>query len=382
MASATLRRLVFLVLVAGALCAPATAALAQAPASKPPPPGLGVRLLQGPAGSQDDPRAHEYIVDHLAPGTTISRQIGFTNGDAEPVDLSFYAASADIRDGGFVPGAGHAANELTGWTTFSPTSATVAPGQTLPVTVTIAVPPDAVAGERYAAALAESAGPPAAGGGVSSVSRVGIRIYLSVGPGGAAATGFSIDTMTAQRDADGKPFVTAQVHNTGERAIDLSGRLELTGGPAGLSAGPFPVKTVATLAIGGSGSVTVVLDPGLPIGPWDAEDHPRVGQDIRDGHRPPHVPDRERFERSPDHRSHERQREPAHPRRCRHGRLRDRPARCLRLSSSPAAAELTPASPSPSPAVRPDSSDAEPSVPWLAALPWRPRHGGLPVGLV
>ena len=75
--------------------------------------------------------------------------------------------------------------------------------------------------------------------------------------------------MTAQRDADGAPFVTAQVHNTGERAIDLSGELALTNGPASLSAGPFPVRSVATLAVGGSGTVTIPLDPGLPNGPWD-----------------------------------------------------------------------------------------------------------------
>ncbi len=268
MTLATIRRLVQVVVVAGALCASATAASSQV--SPPPPaPGLGVRLLQGPAGAADDPRAHEYIVDQLAPGSTISRQIGFTNGEAEPVDLSFYAAAADIHDGGFVPGAGRAANELTSWTTFSPESATVAPGQTLPVTVTIAVPSDATAGERYAAALAELARPPTSGGGVSSVSRVGIRIYLSVGPGGAAITSFSIDSMTAQRDPNGVPFVTAQIHNSGERAIDLSGQLALTNGPAGLSAGPFPVRTVATLAVGGSGTVTVLLDPGLPNGPWD-----------------------------------------------------------------------------------------------------------------
>jgi hypothetical protein len=268
MTTATLRRLVTVVLFAGALCAPAMAASAQAPAPTPPP-GIGAGLLQGPADNLDDPRTHEYIVDHLAPGTTISRQIGFSNGDAEPADLSFYAAAADIHDGGFVPGAGHAANELTSWTTFSPTSATVAPGETLPVTVTIAVPSDASAGERYAAALAEHAQPPAAGGGITSVSRVGIRIYLSVGPGGAAITSFSIDSMTAQRGADGIPFVTAQVHNTGERAIDLSGELALTNGPASLSAGPFPVSHVATLAVGGSGTVTIPLDPGLPNGPWD-----------------------------------------------------------------------------------------------------------------
>jgi hypothetical protein len=267
MPSATIRRLVVL-LVAGALCASATAASGQVTAP-PPPAGLGVRLLQGPADSADDPRTHEYIVDDLAPGTTISRQIGFSNGDAEPADLSFYAAAAEIQDGAFIPGDGQAANELTSWTTFSPTSATVAPGQTLPVTVTIAVPADATAGERYGAALAELARPAATGGGVSSVSRVGIRIYLSVGLGGAAVTSFSIDSMTAQRDVDGVPIVTAQVHNTGERAIDLSGELALTNGPASLSAGPFPVRSVATLPIGGSGAVTVLLDPGLPNGPWD-----------------------------------------------------------------------------------------------------------------
>jgi hypothetical protein len=228
-----------------------------------------VRLLQGPADNLDDPRAHDYIVDHLAPGTTISRQIGFTNGDAEPADLSFYPVAADIHDGGFEPGVGHAANELTGWITFFPTSATLAPGQTLPITVTIAVPADATAGERYAAALAEHAQPPAAGGGVTSVSRVGIRIYLSVGAGGAPTTSFSVDTMTAERDADGNPLVRALVHNTGERAVDLSGHLDLTKGPSSLSAGPFPVSDTATFAPGASGTVVVLLDRALPNGPWD-----------------------------------------------------------------------------------------------------------------
>ena len=268
MNTATVRRLAFAVLVTGALGAPVTGALAQAVTPKVPA-GLGVRLLQGPANAVGDPRAHEYIVDHLAPGTTISRQIGFSNGDAKAMDLTFYADAASIKDGSFVPGAGHATNDLTGWTTFSPASATVQPGQTLPVTVTIAVPAQATAGERYAAALAERA--PIAGSGISSVSRVGIRIYLSVGPGGAPKTAFTVDTLTAQRDADGNPLVTAQVRNNGERAIDLSGTLDLTKGPSSLSAGPFPVRSVATLTPGGAGAVTVALERGLPNGPWDAK---------------------------------------------------------------------------------------------------------------
>ncbi|MDT5014660.1 MAG: hypothetical protein QOD39_820 [Mycobacterium sp.] len=267
MTLAAMRRLVVAVFVAGALCAPATAARAQVPA---PPPGIGAKLLEGPADSLDNPRAHEYVIDHVAPGTTISRKIGFSNGNSQPADLTFYAAASEIHDGAFVPGAGHATNDLTTWTTFAPTSATVPPGQTVSVTVTIAVPVDARRGERYAAALAEHASAPAAGGGVASVSRVGIRIYLSVGPGGEPTTAFSIDSMTALRDADGYPLVATQVHNTGERAIDLAGDLELTNGPSSLSAGPFAVRTASTLKSGDVGTVTVALDRRLPSGPWDA----------------------------------------------------------------------------------------------------------------
>jgi hypothetical protein len=254
------------VLVAGALCAPATGALAQTSAPTPPP-GIGAKLLEGPADSQGDPRAHEYIVDHLAPGTTISRKVGFSNGDDQPVDLVFYAASSKIVNGAFTVDPARAANDLTSWMSFSPASATVQPGQTLPVTVTIAVPAGSTRGERYAAALAERA---TSGGGVTTVSRVGIRIYLSVGAGGAPITSFTIDSLTAERDDHGGPLVTALVHNTGERAIDLSGELALTNGPSSLSAGPFAVRTTATLEPGQRGPVTVPLDPALPNGPWDA----------------------------------------------------------------------------------------------------------------
>jgi len=60
------------------------------------------------------------------------------------------------------------------------------------------------------------------------------------------------------------------VHNTGQRALDLSGSLRLTDGPAGLSGGPFPVSLGTTLAIGATEPVLVVLDRSLPAGPWQA----------------------------------------------------------------------------------------------------------------
>jgi hypothetical protein len=259
-----------LLVLVGALCAPTRAALAQATDPDPPPPGLGAKLLEGPADNIDDPRAHEYIIDHVAPGATISRKVGFSNGDATPIDLSFYAAAADIADGAFTVGPDRASNDLTSWTSFSPAVATVQPGDTVAVTVTITVPVDASPGERYAAALAERAARAGGVGGVTTVSRVGIRLYLSVGTGGAPYTAFRIDSMTAARGTGGKPTVTAAVHNTGGRAVDLSGDLMLTGGPSSLSAGPFAARTVATLRPGASGTVSIELDSALPDGPWDA----------------------------------------------------------------------------------------------------------------
>ncbi len=106
--------------------------------------------------------------------------------------------------------------------------------------------------------------------GVTLVTRVGIRIYLSVGPGGPPAADFTIDSLTAERSPEGHPMVLATVHNTGGRALDMNGTLDLAAGPGGLSAGPFPATLGTTLAIGDTQPVTIVLDEEIPAGPWDA----------------------------------------------------------------------------------------------------------------
>ena len=137
-------------------------------------------------------------------------------------------------------------------------------------TVTITVPRDAAPGEQYGVVWAEARSAPIAGGGVTQVSRVGIRLYLSVGPGGPPAADFTIDSLTAKRSPDGRPTVLASVHNTGGRALDMNGTLRLSAGPGGLSAGPFPATLGTTLAIGDTEPVTIALDKRLPAGPWDA----------------------------------------------------------------------------------------------------------------
>ena len=60
------------------------------------------------------------------------------------------------------------------------------------------------------------------------------------------------------------------MHNTGGRALDMSGTLELLAGPGGLRAGPFTADLGITLAIGGTEPVTIILDERVPAGPWDA----------------------------------------------------------------------------------------------------------------
>ena len=137
------------------------------------------------------------------------------------------------------------------------------------------IPKNAVDGERYAVIWAEQ---PASGGNVPVVNRVGIRMYLSVGEGAEPVTDFSIATLVPSRDKDGNPIVSTTVKNTGGRAIDLSGQLQLTDGPGSLNAGPFSVQLGTTLAPNDTAPATVKLDKGLPDGPWKATVTIRSGE--------------------------------------------------------------------------------------------------------
>jgi hypothetical protein len=250
--------------VAVALLLSAAPVLAQAPQT------VGIQLVDAPANRADDPRARFYIVDHVPPGATIRRLIEVSNDTAQPQNVALYAAAADIGAGEFRFGDGRAANELTGWTTVTPPSVRLDAGAKGQATVTITVPADAASGERYAVAWAEVTAASSSGGGIGEASRVGVRIYLSVGPGGEPPTDFAITSVQPGRTADGVPTVTAVVRNTGGRAVDLSGSLSLRQGPAARTAGPFAAELGTTLGIGEAEPVLVRLNRALPAGPWDA----------------------------------------------------------------------------------------------------------------
>jgi hypothetical protein len=228
---------------------------------------IGLRLLDAPI--TDDPRARLYIVDHLSPGTVIKRRIELSNTWDGNAHVLVYAAAARIENGSFLGAAGHTPNELSTWTSVSSPEVNIPPKDGVEMTVTINVPEDAQPGEHYGAIWAEARSSDDVG--IVQVNRVGIRIYLSVGAGGAPAADFTVDSLTAQRSDQGRPMIVATVHNTGGRALDVNGDLKLSDGPGGLSAGPFPATLGSTLAIGARGSVTILLDDQVPAGPWDAQ---------------------------------------------------------------------------------------------------------------
>lgn len=240
-------------------------------AAAPTPTGrLGLQLIDVPVTSLDDPRARLYVVDHLAPGTVIHRRLQVSNTTTGPVRVALYPAAAAIVRHAFQGAAGHTRNELSTWTSVRPATLVIPARGKRRATVTIAVPRDASPGERYGAVWAEARAKPVAGQGITEINRVGMRIYLSVGPGGPPAGGFRIQSLVAARASDGRPLVRAQVHNTGGRALDMSGTLRLLHGPGGLTAGPFPARTGTTLGVGETAPVTVALDDRIPAGPWDA----------------------------------------------------------------------------------------------------------------
>ncbi|MFG2048562.1 hypothetical protein ACGFIW_14175 [Micromonospora sp. NPDC048935] len=212
-----------------------------------------------------------YIVDHLPPGTTIKRQLLIRNRTDEARRIDVYPAAATVEDSEFRFGEGRATNELTSWITLDRSVVEVEPWGETRVLATIVVPRDAARGERYGVVWASATSAPRSDGEVTQIHRVGVRMYLDVGPGGEPVSDFSIGELRPARGPEGVPSVTAQVTNTGGRAIDLTGSVALSDGPAGSRAGPFQVGQGVTLPPGGSGQVTARLPAELPNGPWKIE---------------------------------------------------------------------------------------------------------------
>ena len=260
-----MRRLLIGVSALAGIILPTSAALAAGSGS------IGIRLVDAPGGTRTDARARSYIVDRVLPGTTIERRVEISNTTHANATVAVYAAAAGLRRGSFAFASGHSRNELSGWTRPSRSTVLLAPGTKGFVTVTIGVPRSASAGERYAVIWAEVSARTPTAGRITLVNRVGVRMYVSVGPGGPPPSKFAIGKLIAKRLANGRPLVVAKIRNSGGRTLDISGTLTLSQGPGELRAGPFQVKLGMNLAPGHSEPATVRLDTRLPRGPWRAQ---------------------------------------------------------------------------------------------------------------
>ncbi len=229
-----------------------------------------MQLLDTPRATARDPLARLYIVDHLHPGGVIHRLIEVSNTTRSMMPIVLYPAAATLDKGSFVGAAGRTANNPSSWTRVAPRGAEIPAGGRLVARVTISVPRDAPAGQQYAVVWAETRSTPLADRGITEISRVGIRVYLSVGAGGAPPPKFVVQHLAARRGPDGRPVVTATVRNTGGIALNVYGALRLTNGPGASRAGPFAAKLGSTLPIGDAEPIKIILDKHLPAGPWTA----------------------------------------------------------------------------------------------------------------
>jgi hypothetical protein len=204
----------------------------------------------------------------MAPGTSVERSVAISNTTPTTAQVAVYAAGADISQGNFAFAAGATQDQLSSWTSVSRSAISVAPGADVLDQLRITVPSDASSGARYAVLWAAVSAPAPTAGGVLLVNRVGVRMYLSIGPGGTPAPNFAISALRAQRSPTGGRLVVAIVHNNGESPLSITGDLTLSHGPGGLRAGPFAAKLGQVLSPGSSEAVVVSIAKALPRGPW------------------------------------------------------------------------------------------------------------------
>ena len=266
-----MRRIWIVLLVFAAIMVPASPAGAtltsQAKAS---PGGIGIRLVAVPTSPTSNPLARLYIIDHLAPGTSVSRQVEVSNTTRAVADVAVYAAGASLGGLGFSFSAGRVQDQLSSWTSVSRNMLRLQPGTDALETVTLSVPKDASTGEKYAVLWAQVSPASSAHRGLLFVNRVGIRMYVSIGLGGTLPPSFTIGRLAAKRATSGNPSVAVTIHNSGEGPLDISGSLTLSNGPGGVRGGPYPVTLGSALAPGRSELAAAMLSKQLPGGPWKA----------------------------------------------------------------------------------------------------------------
>ncbi|WP_188897033.1 hypothetical protein [Microlunatus endophyticus] len=242
--------------------------------------GIGIRLLDYPHSQAGDPRDHEYIVQTVKPGTTLTRHIQITNTTSMAQAIEIKITGATIDDGHFNV-AGDARNQLAKWTSTNVDTVRLRSNTHSTITATIHVPEKATRGEQYGviwAQLRATATTPTHR--VSVINRVGIRAYINVDTK-KTPPAFTLGPISVDRDNTGAPVLQTTATNTGETAVDLTGRARLANGPGHTSAGPYETTATTTLAPGQQANVRIPTAPQLAAGTWTATIKLRSGDTTR-----------------------------------------------------------------------------------------------------
>jgi len=172
-----LRSLVFVTLTSIALCAGTISAHAVDPT---PVGSIGIRIAQIHAADADNPFAPAYIVHRLQPGMAHTQRLEIFNTSTQEMKVDLYPGLATFENKKFLIGNGRDGNNFTSWIKVLPATLTIKPSEAKSFNMTITPPADAASIQQFGVIWAEVQGEPNAAG-ITSVSRVGIRIYVPIG---------------------------------------------------------------------------------------------------------------------------------------------------------------------------------------------------------
>ncbi len=205
----------------------------------------------------------------IEPGASVDDALVVANHGDEALDFAVYAADGYTTDSGQFDLLTSDA-ESTGigaWLRTGTDAVTVAPGQTVELPFTVAVPQDATPGD-YAGGVLTSLVQQDQSAGITVDRRLGIRVDLRVG--GELRPALAVEDValdysgTLNPAGPGDATVTYTVHNTGNVALSTQQAVSVTGPFGWLRADAGDVPTSPELLPGERWTVSVPVDGAFP----------------------------------------------------------------------------------------------------------------------
>ncbi|MFH0820502.1 MAG: DUF916 domain-containing protein [Candidatus Peregrinibacteria bacterium] len=185
-----------------------------------------------PANSDpNDSRTESWFVYTLNPGESKQDELLVENNTDESVNLLLYPAdSTPSTDGGFALEQFVESRDGVGkWVTLSQEEITLAPREQklVPFTISIPAEPTPDVGEHTGGILIQRVEPPSESGGIRLLTRVGVRIYVTIP--GIIQESLEIDKVTVEVDEERNVIVvTTSVKNTGNVSQNVAIKNEVS----------------------------------------------------------------------------------------------------------------------------------------------------------